>query len=362
MPSNISENTRANTAKYSFNIESPHNKPLPKAQHPANKACTTEWHKLPIVQAAKNADIHEIQRLYQAGEYPDEAILIGVAIELAPWGRYGCGPQEYFKNLVCTQAAAKAEKLVIPIPLDSTYKERLRQKYGEPSEALLGRLIQDDLKNLDGVVIPGDMFRFPPIRADIPPIDALRAFNGSPDLGAEPTIFNHGMSGAEFFKKNTGYNLNPHPESIHYETALISALRNTDRIVMTSCHGTQIYAVYQGAKMISDITGHNDKSPQLVSVSHGSMSHGIIGNTDNTSLHIHVLALSKEGFPEQLEIVGTHGDVVEIIEEKHGKPYYGYQSHPEFVMNHPFIEAFVGSVICRNRKQGAIAVIQHGKA
>ena len=296
-----------------------------------------------ILEAAKNGDIHAAYRLYKEGSYPKDAVLIGVSVELAEYGSIGPGAKEYFRKLATTHSASQNGHLVIPIPLNATFKDKELSCLETLS---LPQIVARDLEGLDGVVVPGDEFNFPALRADLNPRQAILEYSGRMEYHDHPTIY--GESAKDFYLKHGDHALNPHPESLIYEAELLSQLKKTDQIVMTSCHGTQMYAVLAGAHLLADIEGHNTWKPGRITIDPDSMAYEYQGPLDETSWHIHKLAIDPKGLPSHLKVVGTSDGVVEIIEEKEGKPYYGYQTHPEFVPHHPSLEAFVSSVIERH--------------
>lgn len=310
---------------------------------------------LQIFDAVKEGDLGQIRDLFDQGKYPADAVLVGVMVELEPEGSIGPGAGEYFKSIGQAYPESSKGRPVIPVPINS-----LSQLHSpdQDVETLKG-VVKAELEKFDGIVIPGDPFNFPPIRKSQDPQKALREYDGKPDLHDDMTIY--GSSAREFYKKFPDHALNPLTASLNFEAEMVRQLRKSDRPVMASCHGMQMYAVMQGATMVAGITGHNHEGPDDVPVKPGSMAHGYLGDMDSTSLHIHKLGLDSQGLPQNLEVVGEMEGVVEIIEEQFGKPVVAYQSHPEFVRHHPSIEFFVSAVVQRHLKHEAFAELDAAK-
>lgn len=314
-----------------------------------------------IFEASRAGDIEKVGELYRKGLYPKEAILIGIAVELSSKGSIGQGAKEYFKSLTDTEIAKRFGKSILVVPLNSFYTERIDNCFqGDELKSKLKELVSEDIKKLDGVVIPGDNFNLPPIKANNDPLESFLNYTGEREYHTEDTIY--GLPPKEFYAKFPEHKINPNSQGLHYEAHLIKALMNTDKIVMSSCHGTQIYAVMQGAKMIAGIEGHNDKKPHKTEIKPHTMTYGYVGKLEDSALHIHKLGINPDNTPKGIEVVGISDGFVEIIEETHsGRPYYGFQSHPEFIRNHPAIENFVGAVIQRNIKKQVLKEFASGK-
>lgn len=308
---------------------------------------------LPILNAARQGDLDQVAALREQGAFPRDSILIGISTELDRKESVGPGIYEYFKRLADTDVARQMGKVVIPVPINSDYSGRIPQGVsGQERLDHLKNLVKKDVAGLDGVVVPGDPYNFPALRGDIPIRDAIHTYPGPVDAHDFPSIY--GITAREFYERYPDHKLNPCPDSIQYEAVLLDQVAPTDQVVMTSCHGTQIYALLQGAKMVAGIAGHNDSKPHLTKLKPGSLNHALLGDEDRVTRHVHKLALDGDSMPEGLEVTGVSDGHVEVIEEKQGKPYYGYQPHPEFTEGHPAIEAFVGSVIQRHLKQAVL--------
>jgi GMP synthase-like glutamine amidotransferase len=313
-------------------------------------------------QASREGDIKKIYELYQEGNYPKNSILIGIPLELSCNGSIGEGAKEYFKSIVDSNAAKKSDKPVFLIPLNSFYSERIGNDFTrEDLKKNLRKLIRKDIEKLDAIVIPGDNFNFPPIDSTKDTYEAILDYQGKKDYTINQTIY--GVSSKDFYEKYPEHKINPNVDALVYESQLVKELMNTDKIVMSSCHGTQMYAVMNGAKMLAGIEGHNNKEAQYTEIKPNSMAYNYIGKADERALHIHKLALNPTNMPLSLEVVGKCNGVVEIIEEtSSGRPYYGFQIHPEFIRNHPAIENFVAATIQRNKKQEMLQKILSNKS
>lgn len=307
-----------------------------------------------IIEASRLGDIEKVYHLYKQGNYAKYSILIGMPVELSSKGYIGEGVRDYFKCIVNTNMAKKLNKSVLLIPMNSFYSERIDMNNSkEMLISSLIKLVDKDIKNFDGVIFPGDSFNFPAIRSNIDPFESILEYRGKKEYNNEETIY--GLTAKEFYTKYPEHANNPNYESLHYEAALVKVLKKTDKVIMSSCHGTQLFAVMQGAKMVAGIQGHDDKKPHNIDIKPQSMTYGYIGKKETTAPHVHKLAINPENMPKGLEVVGSSNNIVEIIEETHsGRPYYGYQPHPEFIINHPSIENFVGAVIQRNNKIKAL--------
>lgn len=318
-----------------------------------------------ILDAAKNGDIHRVYELYKIGLYPKNAILIGMPLEISPNGSIGEGARQYFRNLPNTNIAKKSNKVVLPIPLNSFYLDIIGNFNDESQKRYkLKKLVREDLRKLDGIVIPGDHFNFPPIKDNKDPYEAIFEYEGKKDFHNETTIYSlndKNLTGKEFYKVYPEHKLNPNAQSLHYEAELVNQLKNTDKPVMCSCHGIQMFAIMHGAKMIAGVMGHNEKKPMPTIIMPNSMALGYLGDIDKTSLHIHKLALSSK-MPRGLKVVGHSNNIVEVVEETtpNKPPSFLFQCHPEFVKNHPAMESFVMSVIQHNlKKQSEILIINN---
>jgi gamma-glutamyl-gamma-aminobutyrate hydrolase PuuD len=309
-----------------------------------------------IIEFCRAGDIHKVHSLYQKGLYPKDAILIGMPLEISPNGSIGQGAKHYLKNLTTTFASQKHDKIILPIPLDSFYLNRISNFTDENQKRRkLKNLVRNDIKALDGIVFPGDNFNFPPILANKGPYEAIMEYNGEKILHNEETIYSFNgksLTGKEFYELYPQHKINPNAQSLHYEAELIRQLENTNKPVMCSCHGVQVYSVMKGAHMLAGITGHNYKKPMKTEIAPDAVAHSYLGDVDNTALHIHKLALDPR-VPEGLKVVGKAGNVVEVLEETSPikAPSYLFQIHPEFVKNHPALESFVSSVIQHHYKK-----------
>lgn len=309
-----------------------------------------------IMEACNRGDIHRVHELYKKGMYPKDAILIGMPLEIAQNGSIGDGARHYFKNLTTTLSSQKHMKTIIPIPLNSFYLERIGDSTDEiQKRRKLRNLVREDIKALDGIVFPGDQFNFPPIMANKDPYEEILKYDGKKVLHDEETIYSFNgksLTGKEFYELYPQHKLNPNAQSLHYEAELVRQLGNKDKPIMCSCHGVQMFSIMKGAHMLAGIVGHNNKEPMKTVISPKTTAHAYLGDSDDTSLHIHKLALDPK-VPKGLKVVGQTDNVVEILEETtpNKPPSYLFQSHPEFVKNHPALESFVASVIQHNLKK-----------
>ena len=289
----------------------------------------------PIIMAARKGDFRQVYSLYQKGQYPRDAILIGVCVEMDDNADVNPYVEAFFKSL--GKATTPKSGLVIPVPMDST-------AYHLPCGNALRGYVLRDLEGLDGVVIPGNNFNLPALRADLSPSDAVGLYTGKPHLGADMSIYDESSAG--FYASHRDHRLNPDPRSLNYEAELIRVMEHSDRPLMASCHGTQLYAVMHGAHLVADIKGHNDGRPHPVHIDKGSMAWFYAGGIDDVAPHNHRLAIKEASLPSYLHAVGKSDDVVEILENQYHKNHYLYQSHPELVAHHVALKAFVSDAAC----------------
>lgn len=323
-------------------------------------------HKLP--NDGLILEIHKNTQTLRSPQYrehiPDNIVLVGVAMQ-------GCSGQsdevnqhaaEYLVKLAGTSKALCNDKLIIPVPLESSHVDN-GALYTQESKlkSLSGLKVQvsTDLIGLDGIVIPGDRFNVPAIQNNGDPYQNLMNSDGKKSNGPIETVYTldgKNLTEQNFNEAYPGHHLNPDPSIIHYETELLRQTSRTDLPLMCVCHGTQIFALMRGANMVAGIKGHQDKYIDI-EIAEGSMTEGYLGEgqTDSTSLSLHTLALDPNKPGDDLQVVGLSKDgVVKIIEEEvERKPHYLYQTHPEAYESgiHPSIIAFAESTAHHKNKR-----------
>lgn len=295
---------------------------------------------------------------------PDNMVLVGVAMQ-------GCSGQsdevnqhaaEYLVKLAGTSKALCNDKLIIPVPLESSHVDNVALYTQESKlKSLAGLKVQvsSDLIRLNGIVIPGDRFNVPAIKNDGDPYQNLMESDGKKRNGPIETVYTldgKNLTEQNFNKAYPEHHLNPDPSIIHYETELLRQTSRTDLPVMCVCHGTQIFALMRGANMVAGIQGHQNEYLD-VEIAAGSMTEGYLGQgqTDSTSLSLHTLALDPNKPGDGLQVVGLSKDgIVKIIEDEvERKPHYLYQTHPEACGSgiHPSIIAFAESTAHHKNKR-----------
>lgn len=265
----------------------------------------------------------------------DHTINIGIVIEQSTKGTIAPETTHYFINL---HKFIKIDKKVLhirPVPLNAFISERISLDNLSNKEKItrVHHLVQRDLKNISGVVIPGDSFNFPAFRLNADPIDELLAYNGTKELHDEQTIY--GMSAREFYEIFPDHLLNPYSDSLIYEAILIKTLNEKKFPMLTSCHGTQMMGFLHRANFKSGIKDHMHHNVSCTAIVKRTLAAGLLGKNDCITRHFHKIALVKSGFPKSLVISGWEKDFVEVLENPDNANYLGFQGHPELSPDHP---------------------------
>ena len=287
----------------------------------------------------------KFQKFESGRENLDAVVRIGVVVEQAAKGTISLETREYFKVLKKTVILGNKLIGITPVPLNAFVRSRIKfnQLSNVEKIAFITSLVEEDLKNVNAVVIPGDDFNFPAMRANQDPLTELLNYQGTKENHDEETIY--GMTAREFNKFFPNHHLNPYPDSLLYEAILIKALSGTSMPILSACHGTMMFGFLRGARFRAGIKGHLNHNTRNTKTLPGSKAARMLGSFDTMTKHYHGMAMLKKNFPKSLIVSGWEGELVEILEDPQNPYYIGFQGHPELTPEHPALNFLIQNAI-----------------
>lgn len=211
---------------------------------------------------------------------------------------------------------------------------------------LVESYVSRELKLADALIIPGDDYNMPAFTTDKKPMEAIFDYHGKAILDLRPSIYL--KSRRDFYLEYPKHRLNPNSLSLKVEAVSIRYAIAKGLPIFTSCHGTQLYAILQGAKLEAGLKDHGSLQQHPVNIQSGSQTARLIGAVDDQSPHFHSISISTRGLPKTIYAVGWYQNIIEIIEDRKKEDYFGYQSHPELVQEHKGFDAWIDRVVSKH--------------